>query len=135
MTLTKGERAAVGALSPDEWRPRPRGAQVRTLVELERRQTGQSPPRWRLRPAALRAAEPAPIAPKAQTPIEALLCLLGTVSLLCLPDRYCARPGCGHLDARHLGRGALGPERGGCYACECRGFVVPSGAPLEGGEP
>jgi hypothetical protein len=41
------------------------------------------------------------------------------------PERFCARKGCGHLDARHLGKGKLGPERGGCFACDCPGFVPP----------
>jgi hypothetical protein len=66
---------------------------------------------------------------------EALVCFADIASFLCLPrERYCARPGCDHLDARHFGRGALGPGRGGCYACECRGFVAPAGeTPTKGG--
>lgn len=41
------------------------------------------------------------------------------------PARFCARAACGHLDARHLGRGDLGPNRGGCFACPCPGFLSP----------
>jgi hypothetical protein len=46
--------------------------------------------------------------------------------------RFCARSACGHLDARHLGRGSLGASRGGCFACACPGFVPAiMGAPLD----
>ena len=46
--------------------------------------------------------------------------------------RFCARPACGHLDARHLGRGSFGPDRGGCFACRCPGFMPPiTGSPVD----